>query len=258
MKPLILITNDDGVLSPGLRAAAEAVEDLGEIVIAAPHTQQTGMGRSFPRKEDNGKIDMEEIMVRGKVKQAYGVHGSPAYAVDHGILELCQRKPDLCISGINYGENLGATVTCSGTLGAAFEAASFGVPGIAVSLEADLGIQRSNDFQEENFTEAGAVLRRWAEKILNEGRTDGVDLWNINVPRSVAESGRYRITTQSRQNYFHFTKPVKRDLSRPYHLEVIRHVDFDTLEKDSDIHAVYKDHVISVTPLKMDMTAKIE
>ena len=120
-RPFILLTNDDGIESPGIRAAAEAVLDLGDLIIAAPAKQQSGMGRAFPRLEDTGIIETSCIRINGQEIPAYGVHGSPALAVAHGILEIADRKPDLCISGINYGENLGQTVTCSGTLGAAIE-----------------------------------------------------------------------------------------------------------------------------------------
>lgn len=135
MKPLILITNDDGVYSPGL-IAAEAVQYLGDLLIVAPRFQQTSMGRSFPKSDDVGVIEKMRVMVNGAEIDAYGVHGSPAHAVSHGILELAYKKPDLCISGINYGENLGLSLTCSGTIGAALEADSYEIPSIAVSRQA--------------------------------------------------------------------------------------------------------------------------
>lgn len=258
MKPLILITNDDGVFSRGLAAAVQAVADLAEIVIAAPHTQQTGMGRSFPRNEDTGKIDQTYLLIQGEMIPAYGVHGSPALSVAHGILELCERKPDLCISGINYGENLGSTVTCSGTLGAVFEAVSFGIPGIAISLEADLSVLHTCQYPEMDWKESAEILRLWTKKTLEEGMPEDVDLWNINVPSSVKSSEKYRITTQSRQSYLHFIQPEKREFSRPYNLGAKLYVDYESLEKDSDIHAVHVDHVISVTPMNLDLSVKMD
>ena len=140
MKPLIIVTNDDGVYSPGLCAAAEAVQDLGDLLVVAPRFQQTSMGRSFPKSKDVGIIEKIKIMLNGCEIEAYGVHGSPAHAVSHGILELAYRKPDLCISGINYGENLGLSISCSGTIGAAFEADSYDIPSIAISRQASWNI----------------------------------------------------------------------------------------------------------------------
>lgn len=258
MKPLILITNDDGVRSPGLRAAAEAVADIGDILIAAPHTQQTGMGRAFPRADDTGMIEEGTIEIHGRSVPAYAVHGSPALAAAHGILELAGRKPDLCISGINYGENMGAVLTCSGTLGAAFEAVSHGVPAIAVSLEADLGIQRSNEFQAVDFGPSRELLRTWTERVLEGGMPKHVDILNINVPAAPRHPGAYRITTQSRQNYFEFIRPRKRNLRCPFALRSRLYVDEETLEKNSDIYAVYVDKTASVTPVNFVMSVDME
>lgn len=251
MKPLILVTNDDGYRSPGIRAAAEAVWDLGEVLIAAPYQQQSGMGRAFPRTADDGIIEQSEITVQGTAIPIYGVHGSPALAAAHGILEIAGRKPDLCISGINYGENLGMTVTCSGTLGAALEAVSHGVPAIAVSVGADLSVQRTNAFPRTDWKPAMRILRRLAGEVLEKGMWPGADLLNINLPGDGPDKLEYRVTSLSRQNYFCFRKPEKRDWSKPFSLQSERMVDLDLLEPDSDIYAVYVDGRISVTPLSV-------
>ena len=131
---LILLTNDDGIRSPGLWAAAEGLSELGFVVVAAPREQSSGAGRSMPITSD-GRLTQEEMVVRGKNWTVYAVGGSPAQAVQHGILELLPRCPDLVVSGINCGENLTVGVTISGTVGAALEGAAAGVPAIAVSLE---------------------------------------------------------------------------------------------------------------------------
>lgn len=256
-KPLILITNDDGVFSPGIKAAVAAVADMADIVIAAPHTQQTGMGRAFVRNSETGIIDEVEIEADGCVRKAYGVHGTPAFAVAHGILELADRRPDLCISGINYGENPSTVLTCSGTLGAAFESVTHGIPAIAVSVEADIKVQRSNEFHEMDFTYAANILRIWAKKVLTEGMPSNTEILNINVPSGTENKDEYRITVQSRQNYFEFVKPEKRDLKKAYALKTEIRVDLDTLEKDSDIYAVYVDRIASVTPLNTNMSVRL-
>lgn len=254
MKPLILITNDDGIHSPGLAAAAGAAADLSDILIAAPHIQQTGMGRAFPRTGDAGIIEEEWIQVNGHEVKGYGVHGSPAFAVAHGVLELAGRKPDLCVSGINYGENMGAVLTCSGTLGAAFEAVSHGIPAIAVSLEAELAIQRSNDFRETDWDASKKMLHSWISRVLDKGMPEYTDLLNINVPAGSKYSDEFRITSLSRQNYFEFIKPKARDFKKPFALESKLSVDLDSLEKDSDIYAVFVDRITSVTPINMNMS----
>lgn len=256
MKPLILITNDDGIYSPGLAAAASAVKDIADILIVAPHMQQTSMGRAFTRNADTGIIEKKEMKINGQSVLAYAVHGTPALSVSHGVLELAERKPDLCISGINYGENMGSLLTCSGTLGAAFEAASYKIPAIAVSLEAELEMISSDDFKQKDWSLAIDMLRLWAIKVLETGMPQNVDIFNINVPSECNKREVYRITTQSRQNYFEFIKPGKRSFDKPFKLDSQLFVDEKTLEEDSDIYAVYKDRITSVTPLSMIMSVK--
>ena len=276
-RSLILVTNDDGIHSPGLYVAAQAAAKIGDVLIAAPHTQQTGMGRSFPRCPDDGiieEIDAQERMRGGfwyeemhdRDIRAYAVHGSPARAVAHGVLELADRKPDLCVSGINYGENLGTCLTCSGTLGALFEASSYGIPGIAVSVEADISRQHSEDFGKRDWSAAQSILERYIRQVLEKGmsgksNSDEItivtaDAWNINVPDGLQFPYPERRTVLSRQNYFYFVKPEKRNRSQPYRLKSEQIVNIESLERDSDIYAVYVDRVASVTLLNFDMTAR--
>jgi len=257
MRPLILITNDDGIHSPGLKAACEAVFDLADLVICAPEKQQTGMGRSFPRSPDQGILNKYIFKFGNSPADAYGIHGSPAYAAAHGILELAGRKPDLCISGINYGENLGMTLTCSGTMGAAFEAQSHGVPAIAVSLEIDLEHQRKSDYISADWAVSKAVTREWAAKILQEGLPSHVDIYNINVPAKIRDITHQKITRMSKQNYYEFIVPERKNYSKPYELKAEVKVDFDNLPANSDIYAVCVDKAISVTPLGWDLSVDL-
>ena len=135
-KPQILLTNDDGIRSPGLWAAAASLSDLGFVTVTAPREQSSGAGRSLPNTSD-GIIQLEQVQVNGQEWSVYAVGGSPAQSVLHGVYEVLKFKPDLVVSGINYGENVATGVTISGTVGAALEAASLGIPALAVSLEAD-------------------------------------------------------------------------------------------------------------------------
>ena len=131
---LILVTNDDGIQSPGLWAAAGALLPLGRVVIAAPREQQTSTGRSLPVSSD-GRILAYPLEIAGQTLEAYSVGGTPAQAVLHAVLEILPERPDLVVSGINYGENVGSGVTISGTVGAALEAGALGIPALAVSLQ---------------------------------------------------------------------------------------------------------------------------
>ena len=113
-KPHILLTNDDGIRSPGLWAAASELSKIGYVTVAAPREQSTGMGRSLPSTSD-GVIRKEQVQVNGQSWDVYAVGGTPAQAVLHGVLEIVPHKPDLIVSGINYGENVGLGITISGT-----------------------------------------------------------------------------------------------------------------------------------------------
>ena len=135
-KPQILLTNDDGILSPGLWAAAAALSRLGFVTVTAPRDQASGMGRSLPNTSD-GLIEEKRVQVNGQEWSVYSIGGSPAQTVLYGVLEVMKVKPDLIVSGINYGENVATGVTVSGTVGAALEGASIGIPSMAVSMEAE-------------------------------------------------------------------------------------------------------------------------
>src|SRR5512133_3679716 len=130
---LILATNDDGIGSPGLRALVEAVLPLGQVVVVAPSTQKTSVGRSLMGAQTARLIPID-YRVNGTAVEAFHCECSPARAVLHAFDVLFTgSKPDLLVSGINYGENLGTNITISGTVGAALQGAAFGVPGIAMS-----------------------------------------------------------------------------------------------------------------------------
>ena len=252
MKPLILITNDDGIHSPGLLALAEALTDIADILIAAPIAQQTGMGRAFPHMPDTGIIEEVRVLVNGIPTLGYGIHGSPAQVVAYAILELCDRKPDFVFCGVNYGENLGLSVTCSGTLGAAFEANSHRIKAIAFSRPTALSKQHSESFDPVDWTPLKAVIRTITENVLVNGFPDHTDILNINFPKNVEAKTPIRFTRQSPQNYSEFIKPDPRDFSKAYALSAAKNVKEEETPKNSDVYAVHVEHAISVTPLTWD------
>jgi 5'-nucleotidase len=254
-KPLILITNDDGYLSPGLAAAAEAAADLGDLLIAAPLVQQTGMGRARPRTPTAGIIAVAEVKVHGRAVPAYAVDGSPALAVMHALLELTDRKPDLCISGVNYGENIGSSLMTSGTVGAALEAAANDIPAIAVSLQTLPATHHSADYPAQDWAAARYFAGQVARRVLASGLPKDVAVLNVNVPEGATPSTVVRQTTQSRQQYYVYRRPGSRDFASRLRLELDVEVDPATLEPDSDIYALTRDKCVSVTPLRWSMTS---
>jgi len=255
-KPLILVTNDDGIDSPGLLAAVEAVHDLGEILVVAPKQQQTGAGRST-FAFDNVPVQEEHITVGGQKVSAFSIEGTPAQAVLYALLEAAPRKPKLAISGINYGENLGTGVTASGTVGAALEAAVFGIPSLAISLETSKEYHYSLS-RDMDFTAAAFFTRIFAQYLLAVKLPPDVDVLKIDVPEDATEQTLWRLTRVSRQRYFH---PLKSSHSSSLGASTIDYetrVDFDTLEPYSDIFALVKDRVVSVSPLTLDLSSRVD
>ncbi len=254
-KPLLLLTNDDGFSSPGLKAAAEALLDFGELVIVAPKEQQTGMGRSLLPQHD-GSLYREDIEVRGQSIPAFYLYGSPAQAVLHGALEICPRLPDLVVAGINYGENLGTVITLSGTVGAALEAADLGIKALAVSLEVPKEFHISL-CPKVDFTAAMHFTRLFVSLMLRMPRFHDVDILKVDIPWEATPETPWRVTRLSRQRY-HYPKPrPRRFLEDKARMDYEARFDPETLEPDSDIYAVAVDKVVSVTPLSLDLTSRI-
>lgn len=253
--PLILITNDDGIESPGLLAAVGAVYNLGEILVVAPRYQQTGAGRSFPSSD--GIIHPEYIEVEGLTIPAFSVDGSPAQAVQYGLVELVPRHPDLLVAGINYGENVGSGVTISGTVGAVLEGAALGTPGLAVSLEAPLEYHLSYS-EEVDFGTAAFFTRLFAQCLLSVALPLDVDALKIEVPQDATEETPWRLTRVSRQPYFYPVRGNRTSLTDRVSLDYEMRIDLDTLEEDSDIFALAQERIVAVSPLSLDLTSRVD
>ncbi|MBI5622533.1 MAG: 5'/3'-nucleotidase SurE [Elusimicrobia bacterium] len=255
-RPLILLCNDDGIGSPGLRAAVEAVSGLGELLVVAPKTQQTAAGRSLVGP-DHAVLEPVSYRISGRKIRAYQVECSPAMLVDLAFAILfTDRKPSLVVSGINYGENAGAAVTASGTVGAALEAASLGVPSLATSRQVE--IKHHLRYGRLDWSAAKHFTRIFAKKLLGRRFPEGVDVFNLNVPASAKKSTPWRLTRVSRQSYFAFeiAKPTLSSKLGDGRVKV--RLGHDFLEKDSDIHALLHDHVVSVSPLTSDLTSRVD
>jgi 5'-nucleotidase len=254
-QPLILMTSDDGIESPGLQAAARAMLGLGDVMICAPCEQQSGAGRSLPPLND-GAIHEIEYSVNGQRVPAYAIHGSPAQSVLYALVELVPRRPALCVSGINFGENVGSVVTTSGTIGAALEAANEGVPALAVSLQTEKKYHHQHS-EEVDFGVATHFARQFATRLLAQPMPADVDLLKVDIPCNATIQTPWQVTRLSRQRYYQPLPSGRRYLSenrRPGY-----HMIFDqaTLEPDSDIHALLVDQVVAVTPLSLDMTSRV-
>lgn len=240
-RPLILITNDDGITAPGIRALVEVASQLGEAVIVAPDAPQSGMGHAITV---SAPIRLHPVNVfEGLV--AYECSGTPADCVKlarHVVLK--GRTPALCISGINHGSNASINIIYSGTMSAAMEASLEGIPSIGFSL---LDYSHNADF------EAGKpFIRRMIEWVLAHGMAHG-RLLNVNIPNLPADEIKgIKICRQADARWVEeFTEAVDPRGQRYYWLTG-RFVNNDEGE-DTDIRALGKGY-ISVVPSMHDLT----
>ena len=247
--PKILITNDDGFYSAGLRASYEALKDLGEVYVVAPLVQKSAVGRSMSVMEP---IRVSEVYVNDM--KVYAVDGTPTDAVIIGIFKIIGEIPDLVVSGINLGENLSTeAVTTSGTVGAALEAASQGSPAIAISQEMDDSAKFEFTFKPYDFSLAKKILRSLAEIVLEKGMPKGVDVLNVNVPLKF--SGDIEITRLARRLYRTRIEERLDPRGRKYYW--ITGDEVEDAEEGTDIHAI-RDGKVSITPITIDLTASID
>jgi 5'-nucleotidase len=249
--PLIVVINDDGIKSPGLRAIARVLMELGEVLIVAPRDQQTSTGRSF---QGGGVPERVHFEIDGMAVRAFAVASTPAVAMRYAILLLTDRPPALVVSGINYGENVGNGVTISGTIGAALEAAAIKFPVLAVSQSVDAVYHHSHS-EAIDFTVAADWGKRFARRILKRGMPRGADIVNLNVPEGATLRTPLRWTKVSRMNYY---RSVIKETARGSVIDGYEPMlDPRDIELDSDIRAVMVDHVVSVSFLTLDLTARV-
>ena len=228
----ILITNDDGIYAVGLKALENGLAPLGEVTVVAPDREMSATSQSI-------SVHLP-LRVHALDERHFAVTGTPADAVILAIYRLLPAPPDLVVSGINPGGNLGENVVYSGTVAAAMEATLHGVPAFAISLASR---------KQLDFSGAGAFAAQLAEKVLVEGLPAGVML-NVNVPRGEVRGVRFTRQSQKiSQNLVHEKSDPR---GRPYYWldETAR---LETAEPDSD-YAAIRAHEISITPLQVDRT----
>lgn len=233
---IILVTNDDGVHARGIEALAEAMEPLGEAWIVAPDREQSGASHSLTLHHP--------LRVNRVGERRFSVEGTPTDAVYVGVAAgVLPGRPDLVVSGINHGGNLGEDVTYSGTVSAAMEGTLLGIPSIAFSLATK---------KELEFGPAARFAARLAARVLKEGMPPDT-LLNVNVPRGVdPDRLPYRITQQGRRRYTGSLDKRTDPRGRPYFWIGGDDAAIEAVP-GSDYEAVYE-RIISITPLHLDLT----
>jgi 5'-nucleotidase len=239
----ILLTNDDGIYAPGIRALERELRTMAEVTLVAPAVEQSGVGHSVTFLSP--VIVREEFATDGKTRRGWAVEGSPADCVKLGLFEFCPRRPDLVVSGINGGLNAGINVLYSGTVAAAIEGAFFGLTSIAVSLEWD---------EHAAFDQAAKLARGVIVQLLAQ-KGSQPQLFNVNIPTAAiggphevhavpmgldryGEEYEKRTDPRGRTYYWATNEPPP----RPSEIE-------------TDLTALAKGHV-TVTPLDFDLTKR--
>ena len=245
----ILIVNDDGVHSAGLYATYHAVSPLDDVAVCAPDEQQTGTRRGVTLHKP---IRVKKVLFGEHI--AYATSGTPVdsflYAI-HGL----EVNPRLVVSGINLGENISTEITSSGTVGVAIEAASLGYPAIAVSFEMRHDMDKLEEGEGVDFSAAVSVTRSIAKKVLEQGLPDGVDVLNVNIPHGVTCDTPLELTVLERNLYASRIESRVDPMGRPYYWNV---GDLSQeMKKGSDVYCIFKKGHVSITPLSIDMTARV-
>ncbi|MCK0136653.1 5'/3'-nucleotidase SurE [Arenibacter sp. S6351L] len=243
-KPLILVTNDDGITAPGLRALIRFMMDLGEVVVVAPDSPQSGMGHAITI-DNTLYIKKIKVDLENGANEEYSCSGTPADCVKLGLQELLGRKPDLCVSGINHGSNSSINVIYSGTMSAAIEAGIEGIPAIGFSL---------CDYSwNANFEASKEAVQKIVQEALSNGIPNGVVL-NVNIPKTDNKAPKgIKICRQARANWKEkFDKRTNPSGKEYYWLTG----EFELLDKgeDTDEYALSQGYV-SVVPTQFDLTA---
>ncbi|MCC7210983.1 MAG: 5'/3'-nucleotidase SurE [Candidatus Brocadia sp.] len=236
----LLLTNDDGIYAPGIAALKQNIQDLGHVTVVAPDVEQSGVGHSITFSHP---LRVREVQANNQ-RIGYGVNGSPADCVKLAIYEVMEQRPDVVISGINMGSNVGIHILYSGTVAAAVEAAIMGYPSIAISFEIS---GRYDDIHS-----AAKVARSVIERILTHKLPKG-SLLNINIPSIPPDQIKgIKVTRQYaqdfRENFEKRTDPSGRSYYWLLGTDKTRH-----REEDTDIHAINEGY-ISITPLRYDLT----
>src|ERR1700726_3298192 len=229
----ILLTNDDGYEAPGLRALVAAFEGFATVSIVAPSREQSGAAQSLTLRQP--------IVCHSIAEREWAIDGTPADCVIVALHKLLPERPDLVISGINFGANLGENVYFSGPVGAAREAALHHIPALAISLcSKGAGVK---------FDTAARIARSAAELVLKEGLPDQV-LLNVNVPEPW--TGGVKFTRQSKKITRNQLSEGKDPRGRTYYWLFEQRIDKD-VEPETDYAAIFAG-AVSITPLHLDPT----
>ena len=242
-KPLILVVNDDGISAKGIRNLIKIMNDFGDVVVVAPDSPQSGKGHAITIE---ASIRCDKVEIGNGPQKEYACSGTPVDCVKLAVNQILDRKPDLCVSGINHGSNSSINVIYSGTMSAAVEGALEEIPSIGFSLL---------DYDHNaNFSEAEPYVRKITKQVLEHGLDSGVCL-NVNIPKSVKgeQLKGLKVCRQANANWEEEFEARTDPKGRMYYWLTGKFVNYDK-GTDTDEWAL-ANHYISVVPVQFDVTA---
>ena len=241
-KPLILVTNDDGIVAPGIRALIDVMKELGEVVVVAPDSPQSAMGHAVTI---NSTLTLQKVNIDSDINKEYSCSGTPVDCVKIALSQVLDRKPDLCVSGVNHGANSSINVIYSGTMSAAMEAGMSGIPAIGFSLmDFDWGA---------DFEQIKPFIKKITQEALKNTISRGVVL-NVNFPKLKTEDIKgIRVCRQAKATWVeNFDKRVNPHGKEYYWLTG----EFVNQDKGEDTDEWALEHgFISIVPVQFDLTA---
>lgn len=238
-----MVTNDDGINAPGIRALIDVMITLGDVCVVAPDSPQSGMGHAITINEAIYVNKINHSDVDNLVE--YSCSGTPVDCVKVAVNEILERKPDLCVSGINHGSNSSINVLYSGTMSAAIEAGTLGIPAIGFSLQ---------DFSvDADFNPSKKYVKTITEQALKNGMAKGVVL-NVNIPKlNTPEIRGIKVCRQANAHWNGIFHKRTNPLGRDYYWLTGEFINQDKGD-DTDVWALEQGYV-SVVPTQFDMTA---
>jgi 5'-nucleotidase len=241
-KPLILVTNDDGITAPGIRTLIEVMKTIGEVVVVAPDSPQSGMGHAITV---NNTLYLNKVSASDSSILEYTCSGTPVDCVKMAINEILHRKPDLCVSGINHGSNSSINVIYSGTMSAAVEAGIEGIPAIGFSL---------CDYNwNANFEPTKAFVEKITRQVLQNGLPSNTVL-NVNFPNlEETNINGIKICRQAKAFWQEKFDKRKTPTGKEYYWLTGEFINQDKGE-DTDEWALANGY-ISIVPVQFDLTA---
>ncbi|WP_396148988.1 5'/3'-nucleotidase SurE [Flavobacterium sp.] len=241
-KPLILVTNDDGISAPGIRALIDVMKQLGDVVVVAPDSPQSAMGHAITI---NNTLFINKVNFDSDVKEEYSCSGTPVDCVKLAVNEILKQKPDLCVSGVNHGSNSSINVIYSGTMSAAVEAGIEGIPAIGFSL---LDYDWNADFEPIKN-----AIKTIASQVLENGLPEGVIL-NVNFPKLKEEELKgIKVCRQAKAFWKEEFDKRKTPQGKDYYWLTGEFINQDKGE-DTDEWALANGY-ISIVPVQFDLTA---